>query len=131
MRQFFLGPQLKGARINKYSKIYIDITVNRLPECRIWPFMRPQILNISRGERPGPLIIVLEDGITRSPKSNVTLGTQISLGAVQCMFVLAFLNINCSLFCGYTLLQRCVQKFSACASAQLNFAQKCAVIKYS
>ena len=24
--------------------------------------------------------------------------------AVQCMLVLAFLNINCSLFCGYRLL---------------------------
>jgi hypothetical protein len=56
------------------------------------------------GDASDPLIIVLEHGITRAPKSKFVLGPQISLSAVQCMFVLAFLNINCSLLCCYTLL---------------------------
>jgi hypothetical protein len=50
------------------------------------------------------IIIVLEHGITRAPKSKFVLGPQISLSVVQCMFVLAFLNMNCSLLCCYTLL---------------------------
>jgi hypothetical protein len=67
--QFTLGPQLKGAQIKTYSEIYINITVNsRLPDCRIWPFLGPEISKFSRGECPRiPLIVVLEYGITSGP----------------------------------------------------------------
>jgi hypothetical protein len=71
---------------------------------RIWPFLgHHKISKFSQGELPRiRLIVVLEDGITRGLKSNFALGPQISLGAVQCTLVLAFLNINCTLFCCYT-----------------------------
>jgi hypothetical protein len=39
------------------------------------------------GAAPGPLIIVLEHGITRAPKSKFVLGPQISVIAVQYVYV--------------------------------------------
>jgi hypothetical protein len=60
---------------------------------------------------PDPLIIVLEHGIARAPKSKFVLGPQISLIAVQCMFVLAFLNMNCSLLCCYTFYKGVFRNF--------------------
>ena len=57
------------------------------------------------------LIIVLEHGITRAPKSKFVLCPQISLIAVQCMFVLAFLNMNCSLLCCYTFYKGVFRNF--------------------
>jgi hypothetical protein len=72
--QFALGPRLKGQfalgpHVKNYSEIYINITViSRLPECRIWPFLGPEISKFSQGECPRILlIIVLEYGITSGP----------------------------------------------------------------
>jgi hypothetical protein len=58
-----------------------------------------QDLTIS-GTSDFKMLEVLEDGITRGQD----ILSKFPLGAVQCMLVLAFLNINGSLFCGYTLL---------------------------
>jgi hypothetical protein len=43
--------------------------------------------NIFLGMPPDPLIVVLEHGITRAPKSKFVLCPQISLSAVQCMLI--------------------------------------------
>jgi hypothetical protein len=96
-------------RITLKINIHIGITANKLPECRIWPFLGPAISKFSRFL----LIIVLEDGIRRD--SIFALGPQISLGdpgrfAVHVDFGI-ILYINCSLSFGYTLLKGCVHKF--------------------
>jgi hypothetical protein len=96
-----------------------DLAISGTSDFKIFP-----------GDAPGPPNhSVVEHGITRARKSKFVLGPQISLSAVQCMFVLAFWNMNCSLLCCYTLLQGCPKFPGRASSARLNFAQKCAVIK--
>ena len=46
-KEFAKGPQLKGAPI--LSKVYIIHQLKTIPECRILPFLGPQISKFSRG----------------------------------------------------------------------------------
>ena len=126
------GPKLKGTQIKNYSEIYVDIIVNQTSRMQDLAISGTSDFKIFPGRIPprNLLIIVLQDVITRGPKSNFTPIFPSVLCSVCWFWRISI--VACFVVTHYYKgVFRNFQGGHLLSSAQPNFTQKCAVIKNS